>query len=43
MFVEKCDSDSLGLGFSALSDLVVCSLLTIGVFWLVGLLVGAEI
>ena len=43
MFVKKCDSDSLGLGFLAPSDLVVYSSLTIGVFWLIGLSVGAEI
>ena len=43
MFVKKCDSDSLGLGFSALSDLVIYSSLTIGVLWLIELSVGVEI
>jgi hypothetical protein len=43
MFVEKCVSDSLGLGSLALSDSVVCSSLTTGAFWLAELSVGAEI
>jgi hypothetical protein len=43
MLVEKCFCDSDVLSVIVSSDSVVCSLLTIGLFWLAELSVGAEV